>query len=371
VSEVQVDLRRPHVLPQALLQTRLRSGDAAAPLYTVAATSETESRFEPAARGERAEQLRPVIVERYFHEPRKAIDALRKGKVDVLERVLPNDALRMMDDDSLSVGAYAFPSVHVLVPNLNNPFLANRTFRRALAYGINREVILHQGLLNGQDLEGCRVLSAPIPAGISENDPAAYAYNDRITPRPYDPVMAAILMRLAEQQLTVAANQREETAPELGELVLAHSSGELPVFVCKQIQMQLEALEVKCSLRQLPAGQTRDPDEKYDLLFLELAMPEPLVDARRLFGPAGFLPTTNPYVNLALRQVDQAGNWKETSERLHELHQRLHDEVAVVPLWQMIDHFVYHKGLRGLQDHPVDFYQSVDQWRVVPPVTED
>jgi hypothetical protein len=33
----------------------------------------------------------------------------------------------------------------------------------------------------------------------------------------------------------------------------------------------------------------------------------------------------------------------------------------------MVDHFVYHGGLRGVQNHPVFLYQEVDQWRVVPP----
>ncbi len=369
VNRVRVKLRRPHVLPQALLQTRLTLGNGSSSLYSVVSQSENETRFE-SARGN-ADEPKPVIVERFHPEPRDAINALRKGKIDIIDRVLPTDAARLKEDPSFVVGTYGLPSIHVLVPNTENPFLANRTFRRALVYGINREVILHKGLLNGEKIDGCRVLTVPFPAGVTENDPSAYAYNARIRLRDYDPVVAAILLRLAEHQLATAADMKEEPAPELDELVIAHPPFELPRFVCKQIQTQLEAVEIKCSLRELPPGRVDDPNGEYDLLYLELSMREPLVDVSRIFGAGGTAPSEDPYVGLALRQLEEAENWKEIRERLHELHRLIHEEVTVIPLWQMTDYFVYHRGLRGLRDRPVFFYQDVAQWRVVPPVLKD
>lgn len=371
VNRVRVKLRRPHVLPQALLQSRLTVGNDSSSRYKMAEQSETETRFEPVKSDPDSDELEPVLVERFYPEPREAITALRKGKIDIIDRILPTDAMRLRDDPSLVVGTYGLPSISVLVPNTDKPFLDNRTFRRALVYGINRDVILNKGLLNGAKIDGCRVLSAPIPAGVTENDPAAYAYDERIRVSKYDPVHAAILLRLAEHQIATAADMREEPAPELGELVIAHPPFELPRFVCKQIQTQLNAVEIKCSLRELPPGRTTDPNGEYDLLYLELSMREPLVDVARIFGAGGIAPSTDPYVGLALRQLEEAENWKDVRERLHELHRLINEEVTVIPLWQMTDFFVYHSGLRGVRGRPVDFYQDVDQWRVVPPVLKD
>jgi len=370
VNRVRVELRRPHVLPHALLQSRMTADNGLSVRYS-RSRDENGMRFEPAGGGTDDDAPRPVIFERFYPEPREAIAALRKGKIDMIDRVLPNDALRLGEDPTLVVGRYAFPSIHVLLPNTDNPYLANRTFRRALVYGINREIILTKGLLNQKEIQGCRVVSVPFSAGIMDHDASAYAYDERIEPRAYDPVMAAILLSLAEQQLAAAADMREEPAPELGELVIAHPPYEMPRFVCRQIQTQLDIVGIKCSLSELPPGRSVDPNGEYDLLYLELAMREPLVDVHRIFGPDGTAPSTDPYVGLTLKQLSEAESWKDVRGLLQKLHRQIHEEVTVVPLWQMVDHFVYHKGLRGVRDEPVFFYQDVEQWRVVPPVLKD
>jgi len=371
VRRVRVKLRHPHVLPQALLQVQVSDSGPLGARYRVAEQAAGETRFEPANPPAAGAEPSPVIVERFDAEPRKAIEDLRKGKLDAIDRLLPNDALRLRDDDTLHVGTYAFPSIHVLVPNRDNPFLANRVFRRALVYGINREVILHKGLLDEAKVEGTRVLSAPLPAGVTRDDPAAYAYDESIAPLPYDPVMSAILLRLADQQLGAAADKKKEPAPELKELVLAHPAGELPRFVCKQIQTQWNVIGIKCALRELPPGQCRVPDGKFDLLYAEFTIREPLTDAAALFGPHGLTQAADPFLSLTLRRMNEAANWKEARDLLHDLHRQLFEDVTLLPLWQMLDYFVYQSGLTGLQDRPIAFYQNVERWRVVPPVQQE
>ena len=100
-------------------------------------------------------------------------------------------------------------------------------------------------------------------------------------------------------------------------------------------------------------------------------MREPLSDVRQLYGSDGQIPTLDPYVNLTLRQIDKGENWKEIRERLKELHRLLYEEAIVLPLWQIVDQFVYHRGLQGVRDRPIFFYDGVDQWRVIPPLPED
>lgn len=371
VMRVHVALRRPHVLPQSMLRTTFRIGDTTASRYARETVSETEARFTPVGPAQTADGVRPVIVERYYAEPRDAIDALRKGKVDVLDRLLPTDAQRLQQDPSLYVGSYSFPTLFVLVPNAANPYLANRTFRRALVYAINREIILNKGLRGGAAADGSRVISAPLPAGTNAGDLSAYAYDERIAPYPYDPVMAAILVSVATQQLAAAAEQQKQTAPELGELLLVHPAGELPRFIARQIQTQLQVAEVACKTQELPPGETPAGTPPGDLLLMEIQMPEPLVDLPRLLGPGGITPTSDPYVSLALRQLQQAENWKEARERLFELHRQLHNDMTLIPLWQMTEYFAYHRGLRAVRERPLSLYENVDNWRVIPPEHED
>ena len=66
------------------------------------------------------------------------------------------------------------------------------TFRRALMYGTNRQDILAGELLEGLESDGCRVLSGPFPAGLAQNDPLGYAYDQSIEPRPYEPPLARL-----------------------------------------------------------------------------------------------------------------------------------------------------------------------------------
>ncbi|MCL4201922.1 MAG: hypothetical protein KJ000_05465 [Pirellulaceae bacterium] len=371
VMRVRVSLRRPHVLPQAILRTRFHLGDQMASRYSMERLSDTETRYAPSAGMTDAGQPRPVIVERFHDQPRAALEDLRKGKIDMIDRLLPADAQRIQQEPGIQVGMYGFPTLFVLTANTKHPYLANRTFRRALVYGINREVILNQGLLNGHQVEGSRVISAPLPAGIGANDPSAYAYDPQVAPYPYDPVMAAILVGLASQQLGAIADQREEPMPELGELVLAHPFGELHRFIARQIQMQWQVFDVACKLRELPPGETQPTDGQFDLLLMEIRMLEPLVDLPRLLGERGVVPSDDPYVNHSLRRLYEAENWKVARGNLHELHRMLHNDATLIPLWQMMEYFAYHDGLQGIRQRPVFFYQDVERWRVVPPVQAD
>ena len=371
VMRVRAALRHPHVLPQAVLRSQFHVGDQIASRYTFEQSEELESRFVPIERMSDSDQPRPVIVERFHEQPRAAIEDLRRGRIDMIDRLLPADALRLRQEAGIQIGVYAFPTLMMLAVNTENPFLANRTFRRALVYGINRQVILEQGLFNGQLVEGSRVISAPLPAGISKNDPSAYAYDERVTPYPYDPVMASILVGLATQQLQAVAEQREEPGPELEELVLAHPFGELHRFIARQIQMQLEVFDIPCQLRELEPGQSRVPDDQYDLLLMEFQMFEPLVDVPRLLGERGVVPAADPYVNLSLRRLYESENWRSARENLYELHRMLQNDATLIPLWQMTEFFAYHDGLRGIRQRPIFFYQDAERWRIVPPEPTD
>lgn len=369
VMELTVDFRRPYVAPQALLQIPLEgsisaSGDSTGP-YVPAEAPEGERRFLPnpkyPSRAPRAE-----IVERQFETPYRALAALKRGEIDVIDRLFPADVARLKGDKSVLVGRYELPTTHLLIPNAKRPYLANRTFRRAILYAIDRKAILEQGLLNGGNVPGCQVVSGPFSAGISDSDPGGYAYNRRIDPRPYDPRLAMILVQLAEQEVQNLAKDRNETPPQRpATFVLAHPADEVPRLACRVIASQLKLVGLACELKELPAGQVDTPEQDYDLLYTEVSLPEPAVDARRLLGVGGPAIAGGSQSAFALRQLESAQTWQDARKRLFELHTMTHDEVAVLPLWQLAEHYAHHPGLRGLGAKSAALYFDVEQWKIV------
>ena len=192
------------------------------------------------------------IVERYFATSEEAVGALRRGDIDVVDFLFPDDAARLSSDATLRVVPYALPTIHVLVPNHRTLFTANQTFRRALAYGINRQAILETEILGNQKVAGCQLISGPFPPGTRDNDPLAYAYDQRIVPRPYNPRLAAILNALAHRELTEKAEKRGEAVPPETKIVLGFPASQLARVTCQAISQYLSVVGIACELRELP-----------------------------------------------------------------------------------------------------------------------
>lgn len=106
----------------------------------------------------------------------------------------------------------------------------------------------------------------------------------------------------------------------------------------------------------------RIPDD-VDLLYVELATWEPVVDARHLLGEDGMAGECSPYMSQALRQLDEAVEWGEVRTCLHTVHRIAYADVAVVPLWQVVDYFAYRERMQGIPSRPVSLFQNIEQWR--------
>jgi tetratricopeptide (TPR) repeat protein len=368
-NEVQIDLRTRHVLPEALLtvplfgaaETQAAKGgqpfevlsrDAAATRFAAS----SEYLFRRA--GQPAE-----IVERLITDPLRAINALRRGEIDMLARVFPGDIAGLRNDESLVVAPYAGPTTHVVAVRSHHPFLSSGTFRRALLYGANREVLLSQGLLRGASLAGFRVVSGPFPAPVTGMELPTYGYDERIEPRPCDPRLGMALVSLAQGELKAAFEKQQKKAPELTPLVLGHPADETSRIACRGLVKDWKRIGVECKLVEFKPGVFDDADHQCDLVYLQLAVWEPVVDARRLFEAQGLAPSANRAIQLALRDIDQARNWQQVRERLVVLHRLVHEDATILPLWQTIDHFAYRRTLQGITPRRLELYQDVEQWR--------
>jgi tetratricopeptide (TPR) repeat protein len=371
-----VTLPQPHVRPEALLVglpvVPEGSGLAAAVRpYLADEANGSQTRFVQNENYVLAGPTQPtVIVETHFNDPMLAMMALDAGEIDVLDRVYPWQVRRLRGDDRFIVGRYAVPSVHVLELRTEKPPFTSRTFRRALVYAINREGILTRQFLNEQEMEGCVVVSGPFPEGIGENDPLAYAYDPQTKAREHKPLLAWALLKAAEAEfLAIFPDQKE--GPLKRTLVLAYPADELARGACESIQRYLTMLGLKVELKELPPGQIHDPSGEYDLLYSEWSLTEPAVDVWQLLRPGGLLAHATSHLGLPLRRLGRAGTWQEVREELRQMHRIAHEDVSVVPLWQITDFYAVRKNITGVKPVPDVLYADVENWKLTPWIPEE
>jgi ABC-type transport system substrate-binding protein len=374
VDHLDVELRRPHVRPEAMLQIVLTphgaSPKSGEPLpangpFVVQSRSPQETVFVGNPQYFAAEAGQPKeIVERHYPSIAQAILALKRGEIHALDRINPWNVADLRADSHLVVQSYALPLVHCLVPNLHRPLMADRTLRRALVYGISRQAILQQ-IVGGVEVPGCVVASSPFPVGIDPGDPMGYACDDSLVPRPHEPRLALALASVALKNYIAANKKKGDTKviKKLPTLILAYPPDEIAAASCASIQKQLKVVDVTVELRVLDGPMpTRVPDD-VDLLYAELPMWEPLVDARRVLGEDGIAGGCSPYMTLALRQLDEAVDWKQVRDCLHAVDRIAYEDATVLPLWQLLEYFAYRDSLGGVTSRPVSLYQNVEQWR--------
>lgn len=373
IWQVDVAFHQASVLPAAVLQDVLSilgpSPQNAGP-FVVLASDANRMRYTRNEQYALATSTQPAeIVEKPYDDPQRAVAALGRGEIDVLDHVFPGDLAELKRNRDVVIDSYGVPTSHFIVFRRHSPFLTNRTFRRALAYGSDRETILKQTVLKGASLPGFRVVSAPFPAPTSSGDAVAYGYDQRITPRPYDARLALTLRILGQREVKAMFDKREQTAPTLGKLTLAHPADEMARIACRALAVQWKAIGVQVELVELPAGTFVDEGEKYDMLYVAGRTAEPLVDAGRLFGAGGLAATDNGFIQLSIRQIESSRNWQQARQYLQDLHRLVHEDVTVLPLWQTYDHFAYRRSLQGIGKQPAGLYENVEQWRLAPLAT--
>lgn len=371
---IDLTLRRPNVLPTCLLQLNVDGswfgGEAGEPTndYKLGEIKGEETRFKltDIAKSNLSDPSKPQeIVEIHCSNAGDAVERLRRGDIDVLDQLFPADAARLRKNKDITVVPYPLPTVHMLIPCSDHPYIANDNFRRALVYGMDRENILNMLLgKEGADSAGCRVLSGPFPAGLDPQDPLGYAYDQDIKPHPFEPSLSRLLKQVAINMMEEEAKRNKETPPKLREIRLAHPADNMSRIACQTIADQWKLTGLEVELVELPPGKTMPDPDQADLCYVSTAIWEPILDARRVLGPEGLAKCEDQLLGLGLRRLEEALNWGEVRQRLLDLHFISHHELPVIPLWQMVDSYAYRKNLRGVGRNIISLYQNADSWRI-------
>lgn len=368
--QVAVQLRRPNVLPQALMQWSRFSPTAdgqppqAQPLlpgaYTLAEQQANETVF--ALRADQQRSGQPLeVTEVFYSDAQQAVNDLLRGSIDVLDQVYPADAKRLASQPNITVGAYALPTTHMLIPVSEHAYLANPKFRRALLVGTDRQSVLTRELLGGADPDDGRLISGPFPMGRGSNDPLAYAYNNNVHPTPTNPDLAKLLVAMCRQEMRESAKRSGQAEPALEKLIVACPDYGLARVAVEALIQQWSAIGIEAEMLVL------DTEKSFtlpvDLIYTATTMWEPATDVQRLLGPGGLAASDNPFIVQALETLRVARNWREVRTALQDLHQLIDYHLPVLPLWQITDRFASRRTLEGLQNKSLSLYQDVAAWR--------
>lgn len=364
-SQVLISFRGPNVLPYALMQWPLPNepqqpgslpGD-----YYISETEEDETSyklFESKQNGQPVE-----VVEVFYDDPKEAVNDLLRGDIDVLDQLYPADARRLAVDSRISIGSYALPSSHMLIPVSDHEYLQRTKFRRALLYATNRQAMLTGELLSSTSFDDGRLLSGPFPLGSGESDPLAYAYNPEVQPTPYSPQLARLLVVMATQELSQIADKKGVPPPTLEQLVVGCPDFEFARVAVQAMIQQWQNVGIKAEIRVLPTAELL-ADNECDLIYTIATMWEPATDIERLLGGRGAATTDDPFVIQALERLRDCRNWREVRIAMQDLHQLIDFHLPVLPLWQVNDRFAVSKRVEGLKDRPVSLYQDIARWRI-------
>ncbi|MEM9410342.1 MAG: ABC transporter substrate-binding protein [Planctomycetota bacterium] len=365
---VIVRFRLAFIKPEALFQFAYDSPESIQNngAYVLAEQNEEIMVFEKNDRyPDLPNQQHPQVIEWKFPSASQAVSALIAGEIDVVDRIVPADLNRLKKNAAIEVGSYIVPTVHMLVPNERNDFTQDRSFRNGLKHGINRELILRDVICGGREVSGCEIISGPFPIGTEENDQLSYAYNLGVTPQPFNDRLGMVLVRVVlETKISNLIRQGVEAPKvEFPTLVLAHPDDQISEMACVNIQQMWEAMGLSVVLRKIKDATPEDED--WDFLYYQMSMEEPLTDVHQLFGRDGVVENISAPVEQNMQKIGYADSWQNAGKTLRRIHRQVVNDVAIIPLWQIQEHYAYRDNVQGIEKNPVHIYQNVDRWKIV------
>ncbi len=364
--QVRIFLRRPFVRPAALLRFAFSSRDESGqPVqngpYAMTGRMGSEVTFEVNSMFPRDDSKQnPVIIEEYYKSTSEAAEALLRGQVDIIDRPSLSDIKKLKSTPGIAVRSYAIPTVHFLIPKIRGDYKGVDRLLQALSVGINRELIIEK-VFGAVEIDGCEALSGPFPVGTDESDQVSYAYNLKVKPLQSAPTLSSVLVRLAQSAKT---RDFPKGRPNLPSIVLAHPASSTATRAALNIAQSWNEAGIATTLRKLDESVSHPDDDNWDVLYVEAAIEEPLTDAGRIMGPAGLAKVVSPPVESTLQKLGNSITWQEACRNLRLTHRQIANDLSVIPLYQIKEHFAYRKNVYGLGRDLIHLYENVQRWRI-------
>jgi peptide/nickel transport system substrate-binding protein len=338
---------------------------------TLSTEDRTELRLRddrPASPSPEAENRMPQI--RRIREARlapgpAAVAALLRGDVTLLDHV-PSDQLTALGGATgIRVGRYTQPVVHVIALDGRNPALRNRELRRGLSYAVDRRTLIEDYVLKHSPGEADLPADGPFPKGNFADAP-------NLKPLGFDMLLAKMLVAAARKEIgggPIKLKLEYPALPEpravVGQLIEAFGIAGVEILPVELPESRLET--------ELRAGRP------FDLAYRVMSCNDPILDAGTMLCPGYDAPpeadtlasAASPRILQLLLKLERAAEWQTARGLAIQIDREARDELPVIPLWQLADHYAWRDRLKGPGDSSDQLYQRIEEWAISPWIARD
>jgi peptide/nickel transport system substrate-binding protein len=301
------------------------------------------------------------IREVRYPTPNQALAALLRGDVTMIEHVPPDRVPALSKMAEFQVGRYAHPMLHRIAIDGRNALLRNRTLRRGLSYAIDRKTLFEETLLRGPADDLNCLSNGPFPKG-------SYADPPGTKPLDYDPMLAKMLVAAARKEMgagPIKLRFEYPSTPEARAVVPKIAEG------WRKIDLEVETIERPESELEEALRSGR----RFDLAYRSSRVIEPIWEAGPLLCPpydaapaaSGLEAVASARILELLLRLERAPEVPSATGVVVTIARESHDELPVLPLWQLQDHFAWRKRLKGpSQESSLNLYQGIESWEIEP-----
>jgi peptide/nickel transport system substrate-binding protein len=79
----------------------------------------------------------------------------------------------------------------------------------------------------------------------------------------------------------------------------------------------------------------------------------------------------SPEILQLLLRLERASEWPTARGLAIQIDRESRDELPVIPLWQVVDHYAWRDRLKGPAETAGDLYQAIETWEVMPWIARD
>jgi peptide/nickel transport system substrate-binding protein len=312
----------------------------------------------PAPRIRRVREVR-------LNQHRALLGALLQGEVSLVAHVPADQVPALETNPEIKLGRYKTPPVHVIALDGRNPALRNRSLRRGLSYAIDRRTILEETVLRRPPDPTSAVADGPFAKG-------SYADAPGVRPLEYNPALAIMLVAAARKELGGAAIELKLEYPAIPE---AQAVVPKLAEAFRQAGVRIEAIERSESELEaaLHAG------HRFDLAYRAIRCEEPVLDAGPFLCAGYDAPSdadalascASSRILQLLLQLDRAVEISTARGLAIQIDREARDELPVLPLWQVTDHYAWRTRLKGPTETTDRLYQDIESWEIQPWVAKD
>ncbi|QDV37029.1 ABC transporter substrate-binding protein [Tautonia plasticadhaerens] len=300
------------------------------------------------------------VEERRFSPEADPVAALLRGEVSLLESVPLARLEELGRDPEIRVGRYRSPRMHWIAIDGRNAVLRNRSLRRGLSFAVDRVELLQERVLR-RPLETSTVPSdGPFPVG-------SFADASDVAPLGHDPLLAKMLVRAAKQEM------------ELDEIELTLAYPAIPA--ARAVVPGLVEAFAEAGVKVTPAERPQSDLEgelrrggRFDLAYRAAPVDDPIRDAGPVLCPGYLAPTSSdglgaiasPRILQLLLGLEQVQDLPTARDQVIALDREARDELPILPLWQLQEHYAWRTRLTGPAEEADALYEGIESWTIEP-----